>query len=354
MGQKLLTVAVAAYQVEPYLRETLDSLLLPEVLRDIEILVIDDGSFDKTGSIAKEYAEKYEETVRYIYQENGGYGASVERGIAEAGGMFFKTVDGDDRVEKRGFLSLVGYLKLYQEMDLLVTDFWQVDAVSGKKKKKISAGFPGIKYMEPYLFSEISDKTYICMHAITYRTALLKEHPVKLDKHCFYVDAEYALFPLRHVKKVVFLPQPVYLYVIGREGQSMQIKNMQKNCAQHEQVLERVLEEYKKTQEQVLLLWEQAESGYLNGQIGGQMEILEEYLFYLAKGAARLAASQVKIYLSFPAGKEMKQKLVSLQSRMLKEYPEVYAANQNLALGILRVSGFYLYPLAAAFARRML
>ena len=76
---KILTVSIAAYQVEDYLEKTLTSPLLPEVLEDIEVLVVDDGFTDDTVEIGRRYQEMYSGTVRLIQQENGGHGAAVER-----------------------------------------------------------------------------------------------------------------------------------------------------------------------------------------------------------------------------------------------------------------------------------
>ena len=65
---------------------------------DVEILIVDDGSTDKTAEIADEYAEKYPTIVKAIHKENGGHGSGVNTGIEKASGLFFKVVDSDDWV----------------------------------------------------------------------------------------------------------------------------------------------------------------------------------------------------------------------------------------------------------------
>ena len=59
---KVLTVLVPTYNVEKYLRRCLDSLLLPEVLEEIEVLVVNDGSNDGSADIARAYEKKYPQT----------------------------------------------------------------------------------------------------------------------------------------------------------------------------------------------------------------------------------------------------------------------------------------------------
>ena len=68
---KVLTVLVPTYNVEKYLRRCLDSLLLPEVLEEIEVLVVNDGSKDGSSDIARAYEKKYPQTVVFVDKENG-------------------------------------------------------------------------------------------------------------------------------------------------------------------------------------------------------------------------------------------------------------------------------------------
>lgn len=72
MMEKILTVVVPTYNAEKYLRDNLESFVIPEVLQDIEILIINDGSTDQSLIIAEEYAKRYPESYRVITKENGG------------------------------------------------------------------------------------------------------------------------------------------------------------------------------------------------------------------------------------------------------------------------------------------
>ena len=81
---KLLTVSIAAYHVEDYLRETLDSFLIPEVTDQLEVLIVNDGSSDRTEEIARRYESKYPNTYRLINKENGGHGSTINTGAAAA------------------------------------------------------------------------------------------------------------------------------------------------------------------------------------------------------------------------------------------------------------------------------
>ena len=84
--EKILTITIPSYNVEKYLQQTLDSFIDDEILNDIEVLVVDDGSKDRTATIGKAYEEKYPDTFRVISKENGGHGSTINRGIQEAKG----------------------------------------------------------------------------------------------------------------------------------------------------------------------------------------------------------------------------------------------------------------------------
>ena len=68
---KVLTILVPVYNTEKYIRRCLDSLLVPEVLESIEVLVVNDGSKDRSPKIAQEYAEAFPDTVVLVNKENG-------------------------------------------------------------------------------------------------------------------------------------------------------------------------------------------------------------------------------------------------------------------------------------------
>ena len=75
--KKVLTIVVPAYNVEKYLKNCLDSFVDVNILNSIEILVVDDGSTDKTADIAKSYEKKYPNSFRLLSKENGGHGSTI-------------------------------------------------------------------------------------------------------------------------------------------------------------------------------------------------------------------------------------------------------------------------------------
>ncbi len=325
---KILTISIAAYRVENYLAQCLESFLVPDAENRLEVLIINDGSGEGVNDIARTYEQTYPRIFRLIDKENGGHGSTVNRGIEEAKGKYFKTVDGDDWVTQNGFHELLCFLE-QTDADLVVTDYQCFDDRSGQIADEPHYEFSGKKYRYVYDWESVSRHVYINMHAATFRTSILKNMGRKLDEHCFYVDAEYILYPVPWIQTIVFLEEPVYMYRLGMTTQSMDIRNMQKNCSHHEKVLSHLLDFYRECQH----------------------DISPARLSYIAGGIARILVSQIKIYLSFPPSADYKEKIQSLDQKIKKEYPEVYHSVTNRAVKMLRFSRYHLYQTASAACR---
>ena len=90
---KLLSVIIPAYNMEAYLAQCVESILRTPSLAAVEIIIVNDGSKDKTLRIAKQYAERYADTVRVIDKPNGNYGSTINAALPLAQGEFVKILD---------------------------------------------------------------------------------------------------------------------------------------------------------------------------------------------------------------------------------------------------------------------
>ena len=122
---KILSIAVPCYNSEAYMEKCIDSLL--EGGENVEILIVDDGSKDKTAQIADAYAAKYPTIVKAIHQENGGHGEAVNAGLRNATGAYFKVVDSDDWVQKEAYMAIIRTLGEQlcgsDTVDMLISNF---------------------------------------------------------------------------------------------------------------------------------------------------------------------------------------------------------------------------------------
>ena len=91
------------------------SLICPDCIDALEILVVDDGGTDETMSIVQEYEKKYPNSVFGIHKENGGYGSVINTSIRRATGKYFKQLDGDDWFETE---NLPEFIELLRSIDV--------------------------------------------------------------------------------------------------------------------------------------------------------------------------------------------------------------------------------------------
>lgn len=134
-----VSVIVPVYKAEGYLHRCVDSILA-QTFTDFELLLIDDGSPDRSGEICDEYAKK-DSRIRVIHKENGGVSSARQRGLDESVGEYTIHADHDDWVEPEMLDEL--YKKAKEEdADMVICDFFQNNGRSqeyiGQKPKEIN------------------------------------------------------------------------------------------------------------------------------------------------------------------------------------------------------------------------
>lgn len=297
--QKLLTVSVAAYNVADYIRGTLDSLLHPDCIDALEILVVDDGGTDETLSIVKEYEEKYPQSVIGIHKENGGYGSVINTSIRRATGKYFKQLDGDDWFETENLPEFLQLLKQV-DADYVVTPMWMFNEVDESRVlrdyfEELSTGVRS--------FDAMDFKTISPMHCSTFRTKLLQEHDITITEHCFYTDVELVNRPLPYLETICISHTPVYVYRVGREGQSVSVTGIRKHYREHERVFWNLLRIYNSLPEE-----KTAKRSFLRQRL------------------VKETAAQMKYYCYLERGKGPHQELKTFGDRLKQQAPELLAA----------------------------
>lgn len=226
---KYITFAIPCYNSEAYMEKAINSIL--PAGEDVEILIVNDGSSDRTKKIGKQYAERFPSIVRVINKENGGHGDAVNSGLSQASGKYFKVVDSDDWVDEDSLMKLLevirGFVREGSEVDMIVSNY--VYEKAGMEHKKIIHYRNVLPQNEIFRWDDIGSfhlDQYILMHSVMYRTEMLKLCQLKLPKHTFYVDNIYVYYPLPHVRLLCYLDVDFYRYFIGREDQSVNEKIM--------------------------------------------------------------------------------------------------------------------------------
>ena len=180
--EKILSISIAAYNVEKFLIQTLDSFITDkEIMDKLEVIIVSDGSTDDTVDLASGYVKRYPDTYVLIDKENGGYGSTINASLKVAKGKYFRTVDGDDWVSTDGLKELIAALERI-DTDMVITKYMNVDDAT-MKKTLVEDGF---KYDEvEKRFDSVQLDDMIPMHQTTYRTEILRKNRIKITEHCF-------------------------------------------------------------------------------------------------------------------------------------------------------------------------
>ena len=240
---KLLTVVVPVYNTARYLPRCLRSVLVPEALERLEVILVNDGSTDNSVSILLRAARRHPGTVRLIDKENGGHGSAINEGLRAATGRYLRVLDSDDWFDTPAFLRYLDALGDCGE-DLIVTPYTQEYTTANQR---VFVRYENLTDGKCYSLGELElpgEMPYVPLAAATWDTALLRRCALRLSEHCSYVDMQYILFPIPWVRRVRFIDACVYRYFIGRAEQSMAPGRFLKNLPQHEQVLRSLLDFY--------------------------------------------------------------------------------------------------------------
>lgn len=366
-NDKLLTIVVPSYNASKYLDFNLQSFLRLSVPEKLEVIVVDDGSTDDTARIADAYHEKYPEIIKVIHKENGGHGSGINAGLRAATGKYFKVVDADDWVDHEALEMLLDYIASFDAADedtdmdsdtarvqskscavakawtkaesapdvIYNNYYWRItDETKSpdeyERKAEFAEPFSGVEYHKVYDFESIADQCYVKMHNMTIRTELLKEHQIHIDEHCYYVDMEYILYPMPYVQSIAFLQEFLYQYQIGRQGQSMDPAKMQRNATQYDHVLASIYAYY------------DAHCKDIKGPNRKK---------YIDRLISRFYASRIKILLSMPDAAKRKNEFIAMEETLQRDYADIYTANVNKPIRLLRGSRYALYPLAVAMMK---
>lgn len=237
---KLLSIIIPVYKVEPYINKCLDSLLLyttdesghkvldTERMNLMDILIINDGTPDNSAEMAREYVNRYPLYFRQIDKENGGHGSVWNMGVMEARGKYIKFLDSDDWLQNVGlFLD-----KLQQtNSDLILTatrnhcennEIWKLNILD-------------MEFYHSYdtdTFDWLGNRThnYLLHHTCCYKTEVFRQFMPGLFLEKQPYD-DVVLWPAAMIgaKTIEAFDFPLYNYLMDRPGQSISLEVQRKN-----------------------------------------------------------------------------------------------------------------------------
>lgn len=226
-----VSVIVPFYNVEGYIEKCLETLV-NQTLQDIEIILVNDGSKDRSVNIVKKFQINYPEKIVYLEKENGGLSDARNYAIPYAKGEYIAFLDSDDYVEKDMYQKMYN-LAVKEDSDMVECDFcWEYP---DKTRKDVGKIYHGIK--------EMIEKIRVVAWNKLIKKEILEDTKIQFPKGYRYEDVEFTYKLIPYIKKVSFLKE-AGIHYIQREGSISNSQN--ERTREIFDVLEHVLQYYKK------------------------------------------------------------------------------------------------------------
>lgn len=197
-----VSIIVPFYNVEKYIEKCLTSLV-NQTLEEIEIILVNDGSKDKSIKVAKDFEQKYPAKIRYYEKPNGGLGDARNFGIKFAKGEYIAFLDSDDYVEPTMYEEMYE-MAIKEKSDMVECDFWW--EYPNKKKEDI-----GVEYKNQ---NDMLLKARVVAWNKLIKKDIYEKHPeARFAVGLRYEDVEGFYKILPYINKVSFIRKPFIHYV---------------------------------------------------------------------------------------------------------------------------------------------
>ena len=247
---ELVSIITPCYNGEAYIRRFMDSILQQDYSY-IELIIVDDGSTDKTASIIKSYKKKYDARgyiLRYYYQDNAGQSAALNLGLKLFQGSYFTWPDSDDFLLPNSISLRVDFLEKNKNFSFVRSDaaFLSEDDLS--TPIKFATSHITDKYRENLFDDLIFEKdAYVCNGCYLVRTSsFLKINPSRNIYESRAGQNWQLLVPLAYHYSCGYIDKPLYHVVERINSHSRSVNNMKNEiirCDEHFDILENAVED---------------------------------------------------------------------------------------------------------------
>ena len=188
MSESLVSVIVPIYNAGPYLEQCLDSIT-GQTHRELEIILLNDGSTDDSLSIMQRYAVS-DERIKIIDKQNQGYGATCNRGLAEATGAWISIVEPDDWIEPNMYKDMLAFAQKFANegtpLDIVKTPYWRIWMPDTKGQQKLNCSYKNRIHPDHQPFAIADAAHLLCHHpsiwSAVYRKSFLNEHNIRFKE----------------------------------------------------------------------------------------------------------------------------------------------------------------------------
>ena len=224
-----VSLIIPVYNVQDYIEKCLDSVV-NQTIDDIEIIIVNDGSKDKSKQKIENYLEKYPK-IKYLEKENGGLSDARNYGLKFATGEYVAFLDSDDYVEKNTYEEMYNLAKK-EKSDMVECDFiWEYP---NKIREDI-----GVLYSSK---KEMIEKARVVAWNKLIKRNLIVENNLEFPKGLRYEDVEFTYKLIPHIKKYTYVDE-ILLHYVQRENSIANVQN--ERTAEIFEILDNVEKYYK-------------------------------------------------------------------------------------------------------------
>lgn len=316
---KILTISIAAYNVENFLEKTLNSCVAisRNILDKVEIIIVDDGSVDGTQKIGEQYRDRYKNSIKYVKKKNGGHGSTINYSMQHATGKYFMLLDGDDWVDSSSFSDLI--IRLCDEKCDMVSCLYNM--VENETQKMTLINHNSIfEVNKQYKADEMLSRAKIFLAGLVVKTSILQEHPFTLQEKCFYVDMEYVTFFIPYVKTVIFYDLVVYQCRTALINQSTSRRGSVMHADDHIRVAKNLINFY-----------EEQKTG----------NISSEKLKYIQNMCVKVIEDVFLLPFSFPIKDiQIRRKILDFDAYLKSKDKELYNKKFRKKISLMRITKY--------------
>ena len=188
MDESLVSIIVPIYNAGPYLEQCLDSIV-GQTHKDLEIILLNDGSTDDSLATMRRYAEN-DGRIKMIDKQNQGYGATCNRGLAEATGTWISIVEPDDWIEPGMYADMLAFAAKFADegtpLDIVKTPYWRIWMPDTKQQRKLNCSYKDRIHPPKQPFAIADAAHLLCHHpsiwSAIYRKSFLDERNIRFKE----------------------------------------------------------------------------------------------------------------------------------------------------------------------------
>lgn len=220
MNEHLVSVIVPIYNAQPYLTQCLDSII-GQTHEELEIILLNDGSKDDSLDVMQQFAAR-DPRIKVINKPNQGYGATCNRGLAEATGTWISIIEPDDWIESTMYADMLAFATKFAQaetpLDIVKTPYWRIWMPDTSEQSKLNCSYKNRIHPKRQPFA-ITEAAHLLSHhpsiwSAIYRKSFLDEHGIRFREipGAGWADNPFLIETLCQTDHIGYFDTPYYCY----------------------------------------------------------------------------------------------------------------------------------------------